>query len=217
MSVRVLLADDHAILREGLRHLLEEQPDMEVIGEAVDGEDAITLSLQLKPDIIVMDVNMPGIDGIVATRQIIQELPDVKILALSMYPKSTFVVEMLKAGASGYVLKEQAFKELVDAIDTVMAGEVYLSSKAASAMVDKYVRGRQLAGKAQDASLTPRERDVLKLLAEGKSSKEIAKIIKMSVQTVDACRRNIMDKLDARSIAELVKYAIREGLTQIDA
>jgi len=216
MAVRVLLADDHKMLREGLRHLLEEQPDVEVIGEAVDGEDAITLSHRLKPDIIVMDVNMPGIDGIVATRQIAQELPEIKIVALSMYSKSTFVVEMLKAGASGYVLKEQAFKELIEAVDTVMAGEVYLSTKATSAIVDKHIRVRQLTGKAQAVSLTSRERDVLKLLAEGKSSKEIAKIIQMSVQTVDACRRNIMDKLNARSIAELVKYAIREDLTQID-
>jgi len=216
MAVRVLLADDHAILREGLRHLLDERSDMEVVGEASDGAGAISLSRRLKPDIIVMDVNMPGMDGIDATRQIVRELPEVKVVALSMYPKSTFVVEMLKAGASAYVLKEQAFKELIKAIDTVMTGEVYLSTKAASVMVDKHIRGRQPVGKVQGTALATRERNVLKLLAEGKSSKEIAKIINMSVQTVDACRRSLMSKLHARSIADLVKYAIREGLTKLD-
>jgi len=216
MAIRVLLADDHAILREGLRSLLEEQSDIEVAGEAADGASAVMLCRSLKPDLVVMDVNMPGIDGIDATRQILQELPNVRIVALSMYPKSNFVVEMLKIGASGYVLKEQAFTELVTAINTVMSGEIYLSSKAASVMVDKHIRCQSAKTDDGITTLTTREQQILKLIASGKASKEIARTINMSIQTVDGCRRKLMEKLDIDSVAGLVKYAIREGLTSMD-
>lgn len=215
MAVRILLVDDHQIMREGLRALLEKQSDMEVIDEAQNGKEAIKLARQLKPDVVVMDVNMPDTDGIDATRRIIKELSGTKIIALSMYPKKAFAAEMLRAGASGYVLKENTFDELVKAIKTVMAGEIYLCAKVASVVVDDYVQGLNTK-EAPALQLTEREREVLKMLADGKASKEIASIIDMSVQTVDACRRQIMDKLGVESIAELVKYAIREGITPLD-
>jgi DNA-binding NarL/FixJ family response regulator len=189
---------------------------MDVVGEAEDGATAIRLTRELQPEVIIMDVNMPGMDGIDATRRISQELPGTKIIALSMHPKKVFVMEMLKAGASGYVLKENAFAELVKAVNTVLAGEVFLCPKVASIVVDDYIRSGQGKDRSLDTVLTDREHEVLKLLAEGKPTKEIALLIKVSVKTVDACRRRIMQKLNISSVAQLVKYAIREGLTSLD-
>ena len=160
---------------------------------------------------------MPGMDGIDAARRILPEMPDVKLIALSTYLKKVFVLEMLKAGASGYLLKEQAFGELVQSIETVISGERYLSTKVAGIIVEDYVQSHNGAISSDQKVLTEREREVLKLLAEGKPSKEIALLIDMSVKTVDACRRQLMQKLDVQSLAELVKYAIREGLTSLDA
>lgn len=216
MTVRILLVDDHKILREGLHSMLEKQADIEVVGEAGDGAMAIRLARELKPDVIVMDVEMHGMDGIDATRWISQEIRDAKIVALSMYPKKSFVIEMLKAGAAGYILKEYAFSELVNAINTVMADEIYLCPKVASIVVGSYVRSQLEPGSSSGTLLTSREREVLKLLAEGKPSKEVALLLNVSIKTVDACRRLIMQKLNVRSVAELVKYAIREGLTSLD-
>lgn len=215
MAVRILMVDDHKMMREGLCSLVESQTDMEVIGQAEDGGTAVRLAHQLKPDVIVMDVNMPGMDGIDAARRIISEVPGVKIIALSMYLKKSFIVEMLKAGASAYVLKNQAFEELVKAINTAMIGETYLGSRVASILVDSYVLDHPSNGRSS-RRLTNRQREVLKLLAEGKPVKEIALILKISAKTVDACRRRIMRMLDVQSVAELVKYAIREGLTSLD-
>lgn len=212
MAARVLLIDDHKILRDGLCSLLTQQPDMEVVGQAGDGIMAIRLAGELEPDIIVMDVNMTGIDGIDATRRIKKQSGNIKIIALSMYSKKTFVTEMLKAGASGYILKEHAFTELVKAIETVLSGEVYLSSKAANVLVEDYIESRESSQKV----LTERERKILKLLAEGKPSKEVALLIDKSVKTVDADRRRIMQKLNISSFAELMKFAIREGITSLD-
>jgi DNA-binding NarL/FixJ family response regulator len=188
---------------------------MEVVGEAEDGLTAIRLARKLKPDVIIMDVNMPGTDGIDATRRIINETGNVKVIALSMFPKRSFVEEMLKAGASGYMLKDQAFDELVRAIKTVMAGKTYLCPKVTGMLVGNYVL-EQSPTKNIAAVLTNRQREILKLLAEGKTSKEVAANLKISAKTVDACRRRIMNKVQVRSIAELVKYAIREGVTTLD-
>jgi len=214
MSVKILLVDDHQVLREGLRSMLERQPDMQVVGEAPDGTVALRLVRELKPDLIIMDVNMPGMDGIDVTRLISRDYPEVKVLALSMYLRRTFVCEMLKSGAAGYLLKESAFAEIVEAIRTVLRGEKYVSNRVAALLVDEYVQQGQRA--PGEVHLTKRELEVVRMLADGKSSKEIAVITGTSVKTVDACRRRVMQKLNVRSIAELVKYAIREGLTTVD-
>ncbi|RKY07887.1 MAG: DNA-binding response regulator [Planctomycetota bacterium] len=216
MTLRVLLVDDHEIMRQGLRLLLEKNSDMEVVGEANDGLKAIELAKELEPDVVVMDVNMPGVDGADATRRIVSSRPDTRIVALSMHSKKGFIIEMLKAGASGYVLKENAFPELVNAITTVMGNEIYLSSKITRIVVDDYVQDR-VGGDSSKNMLTDRESEVLKLVGDGNSSKEIALQLDLSVKTIDACRRRIMSKLDIDSVAELVKYAIREGLTSLEA
>lgn len=215
MPLRILLVDDHEIMRQGLRLLLEKQSDMEVIGEANNGEKAVQLADELSPDIIVMDVNMPGLDGANATRQIKIHHPNIKIVALSMHSKKGFIVEMLKAGASAYVLKENAFSELVNAISTVLTDEVYLSSRITRIVIDDYVNDNVVPG-SSCKPLTDRENEVLKLVGDGKTSKEIALDLDLSVKTIDACRRKIMTKLQIESVAELVKYAIREGLTSLE-
>ena len=216
MIVKILLADDHTMFRQGLCAMLNEHPDMEVVGEAEDGTMAIKLARKLKPNLIVMDVDMPKMSGIDAARRILPEMPGVKLVALSTYLKKAFIREMFKAGASGYILKEQAFDELVQAIKTVIAGETYLSTKAASIIVDEYVQSRNGKHVSHQKSLTDKEHEVLKLLAEGKSSKEIAQLLNISIQAVDASRRRIMQKLDIQSFADLVKFAVREGLTSVD-
>jgi len=214
MAVRILLVDDHQVLREGLGSLLEQQSNMEVVGEAGDGRTALRLVRELRPDVVIMDVNMDGMDGIDATRMINREHPETKVLALSMYLRKTFVSEMFKSGATGYLLKDSAFSEIVDAINTVLRGDKYVCAKVAALLVDEYVQDGE--GAKSHANLTQRELEVIRMLADGKTSKEIALITETSVKTVDACRRRLMQKLDINSIAELVKYAIREGLTTVD-
>lgn len=188
MAVRILLVDDHKMFRQGLCTMLKEQPDMDVIGEAEDGATAIRLARELKPDFIVMDVDMPGMNGIDATRRILPEMPNIKLVALSTYLKKAFIIEMLKAGASGYILKEQAFDELIEAIKTVISGETYLSTKATSIIVDDYVQSCHRRHASPKKVLTEREYEVLELLAEGKPSKEIALLLDISIQAVDASR-----------------------------
>jgi len=217
MSLRILLADDHRIMREGLRSLLEKQPGMEVIAEAENGRTTVQLSRELKPDVVVMDIAMPDLNGIEATRQILTESPDVKVTALSMLSDTKFVREMLSAGASGYLLKDSAFEELGKALRTVINNQIYLSPKIASLVVKDYLGN--IANKDSSASpvLTNREREVLQLLAEGKSTKQIASSLYVSVKTIETHRKKIMDKLGINSIAELTKYAVREGLTSLDS
>jgi DNA-binding NarL/FixJ family response regulator len=216
MAVRILITDDHKIVREGLCAMFEKQAEMEVIGEAEDGVTAVRLARELRPDVIILDVNMPEMDGIDATRRLLKELPETKIIALSMFSKRTFVTKMLEAGASGYVLKGGAFSELIEAVNKVLAGNVYLCAPVATILVDEYVDRSGTSRGPSTAQLTDRELHILKLLAEGKPSKEIALLLDISVQAVDANRRRIMQKLDIESFAELVKYAIREGLASID-
>jgi len=212
MSAKIVLAEDHQLMREGLRALLEKELGMEVIGEAGDGGAVVQLARELLPDIVIMDVTMPGLDGIGATRQIISELPSIKVIALSMYSNKLFVMDMFEAGASGYLLKECASVELEHAISAVLANEIYLSPKISGLVLDGQMK-RPLATKNPTAVLTKRECKVLQLLASGKSTKEIALMLNKSVQSVDAYRRQIMDKLDIHNVAGLTKYAIREGLT----
>ena len=216
MKIRVLIADDHQIVRQGLKNLLETQPDIEVVGEAEDGRTAFQLTKELIPDVIVMDVKMPTLNGIDASVRIHSEFPDIKIIALSMYGDVRFVTNMLKAGACGYLLKDCAFEELAQAIRKVKANKTYLSPEAANIIIKDYVAQGNDSGPTSSSGLTSREREILQLLAEGKRSKEIADLLHISAKTVDTHRQQIMNKLHFRSIAELTKYAIREGLTTLE-
>jgi DNA-binding NarL/FixJ family response regulator len=211
---RVLLADDHKILRQGLRTLLEQEKDIQVVGEADNGRSSVKLTGELAPDIVIMDVAMSDLNGIDATRHITEADPRTRVLALSMHSDGRYVKGMLQAGARGYILKDCAAEELTHAIRTVMAGQVYVSPGVTGTIVNDYVR--QLTAADQPATLTPREREVLQLLAEGGSTANIAAGLNLSVKTIETHRKRIMDKLDLRSIAELTKYAIREGITTVD-
>jgi DNA-binding NarL/FixJ family response regulator len=217
MKLRVILADDHQVIREGLRNLIEEQQDMEVVAEAGNGREAIKLCNDMKPDVIVMDVAMPDLNGIEATRQIVSDCPATRVLALSMHADKHYAAGMLGAGAAGYVLKDCAFDELSDAIRRVATSGSYLSPEIEGVVLRDYVE--RLSGEGGDSAfsvLTDREREVLQLVAEGHTTKQIADSLHVSVKTVESHRQNIMDKLEIRSIAELTKYAIREGLTSLD-
>ena len=215
MSVKIILADDHQLMREGLRTLIEKELGMEVVGEAGDGQAVVQLARETLPDIIIMDVGMPGLDGIDATRQITSEFPSVKVIALSMHSNKLFVMDMFEAGGSGYLLKECAFAELATAIDAVRVNEVYISPKVAGIVLDGHMK-RPSVEPNSTVVLTEKECEVLQLLATGKSTKQIALQFEKSVQTIDAHRRRIMDKLGVDNLAELVKYAIREGLTTLE-
>jgi DNA-binding NarL/FixJ family response regulator len=216
MSIKILIADDQKIFREGLRALIEKQPGMEVIGEVENGRKAIQLVQELLPDLIIMDIAMPDLNGIEATRQIVAKIPNVKVIALSMHSDKRFVVEMLKAGASGYLLKDCAFEELAHAIRAVRVNKTYLSTEIADIMIKDYVRLFPKTELLISSILTPRQREVLQLLSEGKTTSQIAQDLQVSVKTVETYRQQIMDKLDIHSIAELTKYAIREGLTSLE-
>ena len=215
MSATVILADDHQLVREGLCILLDKELGMKVVGQADDGETAVRLVREHLPDIVIMDVVMPVLDGIGATRQIIGEFPSTKVIALSMHSNKLFVMDMFEAGASGYLLKECASMELGNAINTVLANNIYLSPKIAGIVLNGHMR-RPLATKDSAAALTQRECEVLRLLASGKSTKQIAVTIKKSIQSVDIYRRHMMDKLGIDNLAQLIKYAIREGLTSLE-
>ena len=216
MNIKVILADDHQILREGLRALLAKEPDITVVGEAGNGRQSVQLARTLHPDVVVMDVAMPDMNGIDATRQIIGGISGTRVIALSMHSDKRFVKEMLRAGASGYLLKDCAMEELVLAIHAVMAKKVYLSPAISGIVADEFVRRSEDADASPFAALSPREREVLQLLAEGHGAREIAGTIGVSVKTVETHRQHIMDKLDIHSIAELTKCAVREGLTRLD-
>jgi DNA-binding NarL/FixJ family response regulator len=213
MSIKVLIADDHQIMREGLRSLLEKEIDIQVLGEAEDGRMIQRMARELRPDVIIMDVAMPDLNGIEATRQIVAELPGVKIIALSMHDDRRFVLNMLKAGASGYMLKDCAFKDLAKAIRVVMSDKTFLSHEVADIVVKDYLSTTQPIESSAFCLLSPREREVLQLIAEGKTSALIGESLHISIKTVETHRQQIMVKLKIKSIAELTKYAIREGLT----
>jgi DNA-binding NarL/FixJ family response regulator len=216
MTTRILLADDHRILRQGLRSLLSAQPDFEIVAEAEDGRTAVEMAERLSPHVIVMDIGMPDLNGVDATRQIVTRMPSVRVIALSAYADRRLIAEVLKAGASGYLLKESAFEELVEAIRTAAARKVYLSPKIAAELVEDYVRMSKEPGPSVFESLSPREREVLQLIAEGHSTKEVARALKVSVKTVETHRRQLMNKLELFSVAELTRYAIREGLVSLE-
>jgi DNA-binding NarL/FixJ family response regulator len=215
LSLTILLADDHQIVRDGLRALLEKEKDLQVVGEAPDGRTAVRLALNLRPQIVLIDVSMPDLNGVDAARQIMAGAPETKILALSMHADKRYVGAMLRAGAIGYLLKDLAFEEVVRAIRTAGQGQVYLSRGVVGVVVGDYVRCLA-EGEGERSDLTAREREILQLISEGRSTKEIAATLHISVKTVETHRLQIMEKLNIHSVAELTKYAVRQGLTSLE-
>jgi DNA-binding NarL/FixJ family response regulator len=211
--VRILLADDHTVVRQGLRKLLEERPDWEVIGEAGDGREAVRLAEQHKPDVAILDVAMPLLNGIEATRQITKRVPSTRVLVLSMHADEAYVTQILQAGATGYLLKDSADVDLLNAVAEAALGRSFFSPAIARVMLDDYVR--QLADKGvtdRYESLSEREREIFQLIAEAKTNKEIAALLNVSPSTVETHRAHIMEKLDLHSAAEIVLYAVRRGV-----
>jgi len=213
MSIRIILADDHTIVRHGLNRLIQQQEDMEVIAQAADGHSTVELTRELSPDMVIMDIGMPDLNGIDATDQIIHEFPQVKVIGLSMHSGKKFVIEMLKAGASGYLLKDCALEELTTAIKTVASGKTYLSPSITDVVVENYVRQPNKKESSAFSLLSQREREVLQLMAEGKTTKQIGLQLHISPKTVEGHRLRLMTKLNMDSVAKLTKYAIQEGLT----
>jgi DNA-binding NarL/FixJ family response regulator len=213
MKLRILLADDHTLVREGFRKLLEERPEWEVVAEAGDGREAVRLAEHLKPDICILDVSMPLLNGVEATRQIARRVPTTRILVLSMYSDEAYVAQILQAGAAGYILKDSVGVDLIHAVSEVARGKSFFSPIIARVMLDDYVR--QLTDKGvpdRFDTLSEREREVFQLVAEGKVNKEIAPLLSISLSTVETHRARIMEKLDLHSAAEIVLYAVRRGV-----
>ena len=215
-KIRVFMADDHLILREGIRLLLEKVSDIEMVGEAGDGEEAVAKVEQLVPDVVLMDITMPGLNGLEATQQIKQKNPEIRVLILTMHETDQYLSGMLKAGASGYVVKTTTTSDLISAIRAVHQGDVYLYPSIARMLVEDYLRKVKTGEeKASYEGLTQREREILKYIAEDKKNKEIADLLGISVRTVQAHRTNLMDKLGAHDRTELVKYAISKGIIDL--
>jgi DNA-binding NarL/FixJ family response regulator len=212
MSVRILLVDDHRLMRQGLRLMLEDEADMEIIGEADNGRSAVAMAADLKPDVVIMDVTMPDLNGIDATLQIRAANPYIKVVAVSMHVERQFVTKMLAAKASAYLPKDSEVEELLAAIRTALSDGVYISPKIAGAMIVESLSNEKRSAPSLVA-LSSREREVLQLVAEGKNAKEIGLLLDLSTKTVEAHRRQIMEKLNVDSVAELTRYAIREGIT----
>jgi DNA-binding NarL/FixJ family response regulator len=208
--IRVVVADDHALVRDGLRAVLTREPDMEVVGEAADGRDALAVAETMQPDVVVLDLSMPGLNGLETAHHLAGRNPGPRTILITMHAEDRYVLEALRAGVRGYVLKKQAAADLVRAIREVAAGNVYLSPGVAAAVVEAI----RTSGPLPDERLTPREREVLQLVAEGKTTKQIAAILKVSVKTADTHRTHLMEKLDIHDIAGLTRHAIRLGLVQ---
>lgn len=212
MTIRILIADDQQLFRDGLRSLIEQENDMDVVAEAENGREAIELAKELKPDLIVMDINMPDLNGIDATQIICEELPGIKLIALSIHSTSKFVSGMIGAGASGYIVKHCAFKELATAIRTVFEGKPYLCAEILSTVMDEFASNASSGQPAVFSVLSTREREVMQLVAEGMKSEEIASHLCISIKTVSSHRRQIMKKLNLKNQADITRYAISEGL-----
>ena len=215
MSTKIILADDHQLIREGLCSLLETELGMQVVAQASDGNAVVRLAGEFLPELIIMDIGMPGLDGIEATKQITSKFSSIKIIALSMHTNKLFVMDMFEAGASGYLLKECASAELATAITSVLENNIYISPKIAGVVLDDHLKYPSMEQNSTIV-LTEKECEVLRLLASGNSTKQIALQFEKSIQTIDASRREIMDKLGFDNLAQLVKYAIREGLTPLE-
>lgn len=214
-KIRIILADDHTILREGIRSLLEDEPDMVVIGEAEEGHTAVRLALQLDPDVVILDIAMPLLNGLEATRQIKHQKPDIKILILTMHENEEYIRQLLAAGAQGYILKDSAARELIGAIRSVHRGESVLSPAVTRLVIEDYLRWGDLQPEQTSDGLSGREREVLQLIAEGYTSKQIAEILSISIKTVQAHRTSLMQKLDLHDRGDLIKYAIQKKIIDI--
>jgi DNA-binding NarL/FixJ family response regulator len=212
-KIRILLVDDHQLMRSGVRLMLEREPDISVVGEASDGREAVSLVKTLKPEVVVMDIGMPNLNGIEAALQMTQENPDLAIVIVSMHSDESYVLRALKAGARGYLLKDSAEADLIKAIHVVYAGKSFFSPAVSKVLLDDYVRKLRRSG-TEDAYdlLTPREREILQLIAEGKSNKDIANLLGLSVYTVESHRSNLMGKLNLRGLPELILFAVRRGI-----
>lgn len=213
MPTRILLVDDHEIMREGMCALLKRLPDIDIVAQASDGRSAISMAKEFSPDIVIMDIGMPNLNGIEATRQLLIDNPRLKVMALSTHSDGTIVAKMLKAGASGYMLKESAFSELMEGIAAMMEGKTYLCSRISKVVFSDYVTMLSSPQWSGVDTLTSRENEVLQLVAEGKTSKEISQVLNVSVKTIDSHREHIMEKLSIHNVAGLTKYAVREGIT----
>jgi DNA-binding NarL/FixJ family response regulator len=214
-KIRILLADDHTILRNGIRAILEDEPGMLVIGEADDGRKAVSLACQLKPDIVVMDIAMPLLNGLEATRQIKHSCPEVKVVILTMHDNEEYIIQMLEAGAMGYILKDAAARELISALRTVHKGEAVLSPAITRIVIEDYLRWGGIRPSENNEELSPREREILQLIAEGYTSKQIAEMLVISIKTVQAHRNSLMQKLNLHNRGELIKYAIQKKIIEI--
>lgn len=214
-KIRILLADDHTLLRSGIRALLEDEPDLHVVGEAGDGREAVQLANQLRPNVVLMDIAMPMLNGLEATRQIKKQHPEVKVLVLTMYDHEEYFRQLLEAGASGYIIKRAAAGELVAAIRAVYNGQAVLSPAITRLLLEDYLHRDAGKSEADPDALSPREREVLQLIAEGKTSREIAEILNLSVKTIQSHRTSLMQKLDLHDKGELIKYAIQKKIIEI--
>ncbi|MHC4855324.1 MAG: response regulator [Planctomycetota bacterium] len=213
MATKVLLVDDHEIMREGISALLRRYSEFEVVGQAADGRRALEMASQLKPDIIIMDVGMPNLNGVDATKQLLSMNPELKIMALSTHSDGAIVAKMIKAGAKGYILKESAFEELVEGLNTLQDGRTFLCNKISKVVFSDYVDLVTNPKVMDGDGLSGREREVLQLVAEGHTTKQIAEILNLSTKTIDSHREHIMEKLGIRNVAGLTRYAIRQGMT----
>jgi len=216
MSIRIVIADDHKLMRQGLSSLLSQQADIQVVGQAINGREAVQLAERESPDVVVMDVSMPDLNGIDAARQILSRSPRTRVIALSMHSDRQFVAEMFRAGARGYLLKDSAFEELASAITRVAKDETYIAPRISGFRMEDYTRKEERGEPLLAPRLSEREREVLQMMAEGKGTKEIAADLHLSAKTVETHRQHLMDKLEMYSVAELTKFAIREGLTTLD-
>ncbi|MBN1218574.1 MAG: response regulator transcription factor [Anaerolineae bacterium] len=216
-KARVLLVEDHIVVRQGIKALLSDESDLEIVGEADNGREALPLIEKLQPNVVLMDISMPGMNGIEATRQVRQRFPEVKVVILSMHANEEYVFQVLRAGASGYVLKQSDSSEVLTAIHAALSGGSFLSPPISRAVIDDYVHRAEVRGQGDNLDLlTSREREVLQLLAEGLSNKEIAEQLSISIKTVETHRSNMMSKLEVSNKTDLIKYALRKGWATLE-
>ncbi|MEJ2052719.1 MAG: response regulator transcription factor [Calditrichaceae bacterium] len=215
MAIKIILADDHALIRDGLQTMIDREVDFQIVGQASNGREIVDMVKKLNPDIIIMDISMPELNGIEATRHIKEFDEDIKIIALSVHSEISFVRQMLKAGASGYLVKHSEFKELVRAIRSVAEGQIYLSPNVSGQVIGDYLHNLSSGESSVFTKLSNREREILQMLAEGKTKHEIADILHLSIKTIESHRQNIMNKLNIDRFPDLIRYAIREGITEL--